>query len=106
MRSLAYELFILLVSVLSIVNLVALALTKVTGFGAGAPNDVVLLIEVALTPVFLFDFLYRLYRAKSRYRYFVRDYGWADLISAIPLLTVLPDHPCRSCGSGNPRPRP
>ncbi len=88
MRSLAYELFILLVSVLSIANLVALALTRVTGFGSGAPNDVVLLIEVALTPVFLFDFLYRLYRARSKARYFVRDYGWADLLSAVPLLRI------------------
>ena len=88
MRGLAYELFILLISLLSIANMAALILTLVTGFGRGAPNDVVWLMEIALTPFFLGDFLYRLYRASSRTRYVIRDYGWADLLSAVPLLRI------------------
>ena len=43
MRSLAYELFILLVSILSIVNLFVVLIGWFTGFGDGAPNEVVLL---------------------------------------------------------------
>jgi len=89
MRGLAYEIFILLISILSIANLCALALGWLTGAGDGAPNQVVLLMEIALTPIFLGDFLYRSYRAVSKRRYFFRDYGWADLLSAVPLLRPL-----------------
>jgi hypothetical protein len=58
-RGLAYELFMLMISVLSIVNLVVVLVTTFTRFGAGAPGDVVLVMEFALTPIFLVDFVYR-----------------------------------------------
>ncbi len=86
MRSLPYEIFMVLISLLSIVNLALLILGAITGFGAGAPNQVILTMEIALTPFFLGDFLYRLYRAKSKRRYVFRQFGWADLLSAVPLL--------------------
>jgi voltage-gated potassium channel len=50
---------------------------------------VILTMEIALTPFFLGDFLYRLYRATSKRRYFFRASGWADLLSAVPLLRFL-----------------
>jgi voltage-gated potassium channel len=86
MRGLPYEIFILLISLLSIVNLVLLILGSVSGFGAGAPNQVILTMEFVLTPFFVADFLYRLYRASSKRRYVLRQFGWADLLSALPLL--------------------
>jgi voltage-gated potassium channel Kch len=88
-RGLAYEIFILLISILSIANLVALALGSIAGAGGGKPNQVILVMEIALTPFFLGDFLYRLYRATSKRRYFFRGLGWADLLSAVPLLRIL-----------------
>jgi hypothetical protein len=38
MRSLPYEIFMVLISLLSIVNLALLILGVITGFGAGAPT--------------------------------------------------------------------
>jgi voltage-gated potassium channel len=84
LKSVSYELFMLLVSLLSIVNAVIVVLGLVTG----PAQDVVVLMETALTPVFAFDFLYRLLTAPSRRRYFVRGYGWADLLAAIPGLGI------------------
>jgi voltage-gated potassium channel len=88
MRGLAYELFILLTSLLSIGNLAFITFSLLTGFGRGNSNAVLLYMEIALTPIFLTDFLYRLYRSHSATRYFFRDYGWADLLSVVPLLRV------------------
>jgi len=84
LKGASYELFMLLVSLLSIVNAVVVVLAVVTG----PAQDVVVLMEAALTPVFAFDFLYRLATAPSRRRYFVRGYGWADLLAAIPGLGI------------------
>jgi voltage-gated potassium channel len=80
----SYELFMLLVSLLSIVN----AVVVVLGVATGPAQDVVVLMEAALTPVFAFDFLYRLATAPSRRWYFVRGWGWADLLAAIPGLGI------------------
>lgn len=84
LKSVSYELFMLLVSLLSIVN----AVIVVLGLVNGPAQDVVVLMEAALTPVFAFDFLYRLLTAPSRRRYVVRGYGWADLLAAIPGLGI------------------
>lgn len=84
LKGVSYELFMLLVSLLSIANAVAVVLGVVTG----PAQDVVVLMEAALTPVFAFDFLYRLATAPSRRRYFFRGWGWADLLAAIPGLGI------------------
>jgi voltage-gated potassium channel len=60
-------------------------------------------MEIALTPFFLGDFLYRLYRAKSKRRYVFRQFGWADLLSAVPLLRFFASSH-RARGEGNPAP--
>ena len=83
-----YELFIFLLSVLSIANTVALIMSWLIGRG-GPAGAVVLAIDAALTPVFLADFAYRLTTADSGRAYFVRRFGWADLLAAIPLLRFL-----------------
>jgi voltage-gated potassium channel len=87
-RGLPYELFMLLVSLLSIGNSIFLLIVAFSRAGGGPAFQVVLLMEVVLTPVFFVDFLYRFLRAPSRRRYFVHGYGWADLLSAVPYLGV------------------
>jgi voltage-gated potassium channel len=82
-----YELFILLVSTLSIVNAVVLAVAWLTG-GGGPASEVVLLIDTALAPIFLADSGYRLKTADSRREYLVHRLGWADLVAVVPLLRV------------------
>jgi voltage-gated potassium channel len=80
LKGVAYELFMLLVSALSIVN----AVIVITGALEGPARDVVVLMETALTPILAFDFLYRLLTAPSRSTYVLRLWGWADLLAAVP----------------------
>ena len=75
-----YELFIGAVSLLSIVNVVLLYVVEDLSL------DTVL---NALISVILFaDFVYRLLTAPSRSEYLFRHYGWADLLSSLPLAVV------------------
>jgi voltage-gated potassium channel len=82
LKGTAYELFMLLLSILSIANAVIVL------FSGGVGRDVVLVMEAAITPLFLFDFLYRLGTAPSRAGYLVRDWGWADLVAVSPMLRI------------------
>lgn len=75
-----YEIFIMALTVLSIVNLVL-----VTVINSGTLSTVVLAVNAALSLVLFLDFLYRLATAESRRTYFFRDYGWADLLASLPL---------------------
>jgi voltage-gated potassium channel len=84
LKSIGYELFMLALSALSIAN-VAIALYA----RSGPVQEVAILIETLIAPVFLFDFGYRFVTAPSRSDYLVRRYGWADLLSAAPLLGPL-----------------
>jgi voltage-gated potassium channel len=80
-----YELFVLALSVLSIVNLVL-----VMPFSPldSQQQDVVLTVDAVLTIVFLGDFAHRLLKAESKRAYFFRGGGWLDLIGSLPLLRV------------------
>ena len=84
LKGTAYELFMFLLSLLSISNLVIAILSG----QAQVAWDVAVLMEVALTPLFLFDFLYRLATAPARRTYLVRRWGWADLVAVVPFLRV------------------
>jgi voltage-gated potassium channel len=79
-----YELFIAAVSILSVFNML---LAYVPGVDQDALN-VVYLINMVLTLLFIYDFGFRLATAPSRSHYFFRDYGWADLLAVIPSLRI------------------
>jgi len=53
----------------------------------GARN-VLDIIDLGLTAIFIADFSFRMITAKSRTYYFVRDWGWADLLACIPLFRI------------------
>ena len=74
-----YEIFIGALSVLSIVNIVLLAVLR-----DPATDAVVWTVNGLLTLVFIIDFLTRLRRAPSRADYFFREFGWADLLASLP----------------------
>jgi voltage-gated potassium channel len=78
-----YELFALLVSLLSMSNLIIIAWP-----GLGPVQQVALVVEVCLTPVFLVDFLFRFLTSTNRRRYMRHGFGWADLLAIPPLLSV------------------
>jgi voltage-gated potassium channel Kch len=88
LKGVGYEVFILLLSVLSVVNLAFLIIARFANPAGGPGQEVVLVMDTVITPIFLFDFLYRFVTASSRSRYFFRGWGWADLLSCLPLLRV------------------
>ncbi len=85
LKSTGYELFILLISLVSIFNLV---FEVNAGLITHDPNtlEVLLLIDSILTVFFLFDFCYRFFTTDSKSGYFFRRWGWADLLAAVPVL--------------------
>jgi len=85
MKDPGYEIFIIFVSILSVINLLA---TWVPGIDPDAIH-VLSVINFFLTIIFLGDFLYRMVTASSKAHYFFRDWGWADLLASIPALRIL-----------------
>ncbi len=74
-----YEIFILALSILSIVNWVLYFI-----IGDEDMLHVIFAIDLVLSVIFLGDFLYRLFTAESKRGYFFRQYGWLDLLSSLP----------------------
>jgi len=84
LKNTAYEIFIGLLSVLSILNLVL-----VWVFRADPSLQTVLGVMNGLfSIIFLLDFAYRIFTAPSASRYFFRDFGWADLLASLPFPEV------------------
>ena len=83
LKNTGYEIFVGLLSILSIVNIVLL-------YVIDDPNlDTVLVVmNGILSVIFLADFTYRLFTAESKSRYFFREFGWADLLASLPVAQV------------------
>lgn len=78
LNNIQYQLFIVTVSVLAVVNAGAILLLN------GQPTASVLaLVDALLTPIFLFDFVLRVIAAPSKWRYFFIQFGWADLLGSL-----------------------
>jgi voltage-gated potassium channel len=75
-----YELFIVTISILALVNTVLILLPVLSEVN----DQVMRTMNQALSLIFLADFLFRLARAESRTGYVVARFGWADLLSAMP----------------------
>ena len=84
LKGVGYELFVLLLGVLSVVNTAVVLLPL-----GGNVQQVALLVDGLIAPVFLIDFIYRLRTSPSRRRYVIRQFGWADLLSVIPTFGLL-----------------
>lgn len=84
-KELGYEIFIAAVSVLSVFNT---ALVLIPGVDPDAVN-VVNIINLCLTTIFLFDFAYRIITAQSKTYYLIYNWGWADLLACVPFLRFL-----------------
>ena len=70
-------------SLLSIVNLVLLYVVRDENL-----DTVLFAMNGLISLILLVDFVYRLATAPSKGRYLLRQYGWADLLSALPLQQV------------------
>ncbi len=80
LKSTSYEIFILLLSILSLLNIVIFILPSIDPLVKG----VILIMDIFITLIFMLDFLFRLFTADSKSDYFLRQYGWADLLSSLP----------------------
>jgi voltage-gated potassium channel len=80
-RSNAYELFILVLTVLSLGIMVVLVLPV-----SDATRQLLTVYDNAICVVFLIDFFGNLSRAPTRREYFIGRRGWLDLLGSIPSL--------------------
>jgi len=80
----AYEMFILLLTILSLAIMAALVLPTIS-------SATVTLLEIydnAICFIFLFDFGLRMRRASSKRGYFFGGRGWLDLLGSIPTFGI------------------
>jgi voltage-gated potassium channel len=79
-KGIGYELFIVCISILAIVNLIIIWFT---------PNiemdKVITIINIVLGIFLLADFFNRLLSATSKTRYFIKEFGWLDLLGSLPI---------------------
>jgi len=80
-RSNAYELFILVLTVLSLGIMVVLVLPM-----SDATEHLLIVYDNAICVVFLIDFFSNLVRAPTKREYFIGRRGWLDLLGSIPSL--------------------
>ncbi len=81
LKNTGYEIFIGMLSILSIFNLVLVfALVEDQSL-----QNILQAMNAVLSGVFLIDFVYRLSTAASKSGYFFRQFGWADLLASMPL---------------------
>src|SRR5512136_3473180 len=87
LKSTGYELFILLLSLVSITDMV-LSTFSTRILPDASVAEVVAITDMLLTPVFLYDFSYRMFTATSKRQYFFKNWGWADLLACVPMLRI------------------
>lgn len=79
LKNTTYEIFIGLLSILSIINIFLFNFIPnpdVTG--------VIAIMDGFLSLIFLADFTFRLFTTNSKSTYFFKQYGWADLLASLP----------------------
>jgi voltage-gated potassium channel len=81
--SMPWEIFVLGVSLLSIINLLLLLLMRNPDI-----EQVVILMDAVFVSIFLIDFVRRMWVAQDDRAYLVRGKGWLDLISILPMLRI------------------
>lgn len=74
-----YEIFILALSLLSLVNWVLYFVLNNQDV-----IRVIYIVDLLLSAIFLADFSYRFFTAESKSRYFFRQLGWLDLLGSLP----------------------
>jgi voltage-gated potassium channel len=79
--NLGWDLFILALALLSLVNLVLVLLIR-----SDAVQQVVVIVEVGAALVFVVDFVARVLRAGDRRAYMIQGLGWLHLLSCVPLV--------------------
>lgn len=79
LKSPGYEIFIGVLSVLSIANLLLAVLIRDPDL-----QTILTVMNGLFSAIFLGDFIFRLATAPARGAYFFRHFGWADLLASLP----------------------
>ena len=79
LKSTGYEIFIGILSILSILNLVLLLAVRDNSL-----DTVLEVMNAIFSIIFLADFTYRIFTAPSASAYFFKHFGWADLLASLP----------------------
>lgn len=79
-----YNLFIIILTVLSLIILVMLILPM-----SDRTTELLLVYDNLICVVFLFDFAYSMRASSSKRAYFIQGRGWLDLLGSIPSLGIL-----------------
>ena len=87
LKSTGYELFILVLSLISIFDLAIDFLGRLLNINQNT-LDVIAIIDIILTIFFVIDFCYRIFTTDSKSGYFFKRWGWADLLACIPFLRI------------------
>lgn len=77
-NNLGYQVFMVGISLLAVANAGLIVL-----FNGQPSAGVAAQVDALLTPIFLFDFVLRMAAAKSKWRYFFIQFGWADLLGSL-----------------------
>src|SRR5262245_19098157 len=85
-QSNVYELFILVLTVYSLLIMVSLLLPTL----AGSTTQLLSIYDNVICLIFLFDFGLRMKRAPSKRGYFFAGRGWLDLLGSIPSFGFFP----------------
>lgn len=80
-KNISYELFIAALSLLSIFNIIIISIAHNLNIYV---ENVLLIMNLIFSIIFMIDFTYRLFTAKSKNKYFFHQYGWADLLASLP----------------------
>ena len=80
LKSPGYEIFIGILSVLSIVNLLLVLIVS----DEPSLQTVLYVMNGLFSAIFLGDFIFRMVTAPKRSAYFFRHFGWADLLASLP----------------------
>lgn len=87
LKSTGYELFILLLSLVSVFNLVMIWISYIYPISE-LTMGVIDIINAIVTVFFVFDFAYRILTATSKTQYFFKNWGWADLLACLPSFRI------------------
>jgi voltage-gated potassium channel len=79
-----YNLFIIILTVLSLIILLMLILPM-----NDRTTELLLVYDNLICVVFLFDFAYSMHASPSKRGYFIQGRGWLDLLGSIPSLGIL-----------------
>ena len=80
----AYEIFILVLTILSLVIMVALVLPL-----SSATSQLLVIYDNVICLVFLFDFAKNMRASRPRRDYFIGRRGWLDLLGSVPSLGIV-----------------